>query len=600
MSKQDSYTERCAHTRPRDCPQMQQQSELIILTEPMKLCIQRAASIWEQIQLVDYVRSTNTSNVYGARVPLASNWNLQLLQQLTTSTSDREVVQFLRYGWPLNHDGSEVSITIGNHASAEKYPEQMQKYIHKEISHGCLIGPFWKIPWTQQVAVSPMSTRPKKGSTSSRRILMDLSWPRNGRAVNDGISTEEYMGQQIQLVYPTVDKLCKRAYKMGKNVKGWKKDMDRAFKQIFMCPKDWPLQGISYSKWVMFDKTAIMGSCSAPYVCQRTTNVIRHIMVNLDYFVVNYVDDFMGLDLPKKAQHGYQALGHLLRDLGVSESEKKSIPPSDIIEFLGVLYNLAEQTISITPERLQELLLELEKWTYRTSTTRNHLEKLLGKLQFVSNCVRPGRIMVNRLRQALRGMNRTGPYPITPDMRADIEWWNRFLPKYDKVSIMWMQVIKNPDARIASDACLQGIGAVADKQYYHQVLPQQKAPSPGYGIVQFEMMALVISLRKWGHQLTGLRVKFNCDNMGVVDLITSGFTKNDILQEWLRELAYICAINKFEIVTQYIQSEDNRKPDLLSRWETGVHYREQFLSEIDNTWEEIQVTQNDMQLHNTW
>ena len=139
------------------------------------------------VQVINYVRSYGTPNVYGARVPMATHWNLQLWSQLATSTADREVVQFLRYGWSLNHDGSPVTVTWGNHAFAERYPQLMQEYLDKEFAMGCLLGPFETIPWQRAVVVSPMSTRPKKDSTK-RRIIMDLSWPHDGHSVNDGIS----------------------------------------------------------------------------------------------------------------------------------------------------------------------------------------------------------------------------------------------------------------------------------------------------------------------------------------------------------------------------------------------------------------------------
>ena len=98
-------------------------------------------------------------------------------------------------------------------------------------------------------------------------------------------------------MYPNIDMLCRCAAQLGPgNVLGWKKDMDRAFKQIVMCPSLWPLLGFMWGGYVYFDKTAIMGRRSAPYICQRVTNFIRHIMENVDYFVANYVDDFMGLE----------------------------------------------------------------------------------------------------------------------------------------------------------------------------------------------------------------------------------------------------------------------------------------------------------------
>ena len=51
---------------------------------------------------------------------------------------------------------------------------------------------------------------------------MDLSWPHNGRSVNDGISKDRYLEQVVQLQCPTVDMLCKKAMelKVTSEVKG--------------------------------------------------------------------------------------------------------------------------------------------------------------------------------------------------------------------------------------------------------------------------------------------------------------------------------------------------------------------------------------------
>ena len=51
------------------------------------------------------------------------------MQALAQSTSDNEVVQFMMFGWPLNHDDSPVTLSCFNHASALRYPETMERYI---------------------------------------------------------------------------------------------------------------------------------------------------------------------------------------------------------------------------------------------------------------------------------------------------------------------------------------------------------------------------------------------------------------------------------------------------------------------------------------
>ena len=194
---------------------------------------------------------------------IPSRFNIKLMWSLATSAADRETVQFLLFGWPLNHDGRPVSQTFDNHNSAKKFPLEIDKYIQKEWKLGCLLGPFITVPWSGQVAVSPMSTRPKKNS-SKIRVIMDLSWPRNGRAVNDGIPVNTYVYQPVQIQYPTVDKLCQRAFELKFNCMGYKRDLDRAFKQLGVDFSDWPLQGISWNQLVFFDKTAIMGSRTGP------------------------------------------------------------------------------------------------------------------------------------------------------------------------------------------------------------------------------------------------------------------------------------------------------------------------------------------------
>ena len=372
----------------------------------------------ETVQLVNHVRAYGRPNIYAAQVPLSTSWNISLCLQLAESVHDREVAWFLLYGWSLNHDGRPTAMTLRNHSSAVHHRREVYRYLEKEFSLGCLAGPFCSPPWDKQVAISPMSTTPKK-DTTSRRIIMDLSWPRDGTAVNDGIDKERYLWMPAKIVYPTIDAICRRAEKIGSEAMGYKKDMNRAFKQLFMQPNDWPLLGISWEGGVFFDKTAVMGSISAPYICQRTTSFIRHIMNNLNYFVFNYVDDFMGVEHKTRVYSAYSTLGNLLRDLGATEAEDKAAPPSEVVEMLGILFNFKNLTMSVTSNRLKEIRCELLWWLRTETFTRRQLESLLGKLQFISLCVRPGRVLMHRLREQLRQTPDSGRI----DKRVETHRW---------------------------------------------------------------------------------------------------------------------------------------------------------------------------------
>ena len=110
--------------------------------------------------------------------------------------------------------------------------------------------------------------------------------------------------------------------------------------------------------------------------------------------------------------------------------------------------------------------------------------------------------MVFPLRNALR---KTGnrDAPVTEDMRKDIQWWDKFLPEYSTVSIMWMEQVVDPDILMATDACLSGSGGQMNKQFFHMQLPAEYKEQYGFNIVHLELMAIVVGLKKWSKELTG-------------------------------------------------------------------------------------------------
>ena len=182
-------------------------------------------------------------------VKVNKSWNFTLLSQLLIDYHDKEILQYLMFGWPVDHDeDTPLELRGCNHRGATEFEEVIDKYIEKEIRLGATIDPFENIPFKCPVAISPLSTRPKKDSTD-RHIIMDCSWP-IGSSLNDGIDKDMYMGNRIKLSYPTVDKLAKRIYLLSiegvEPVFMYKEDMDRAFRQIWADPKSVPLLGF---KW---------------------------------------------------------------------------------------------------------------------------------------------------------------------------------------------------------------------------------------------------------------------------------------------------------------------------------------------------------------
>ena len=101
--------------------------------------------------------------------------------------------------------------TLDNHTSANEYPEQVGKYIEKEISYKAMLGPFDTPPFN--LHISQFLTREKAGS-ESRRIIIDLSWPKS-LSINDGVSSSAYLNIDFELKYLSIYLMVYRLTALG-------------------------------------------------------------------------------------------------------------------------------------------------------------------------------------------------------------------------------------------------------------------------------------------------------------------------------------------------------------------------------------------------
>ena len=77
-----------------------------------------------------------------------------------------------------------------------------------------------------------------------------------------------------------------------------------------------------------------------------------------------------------------------MEDLNVKTAPDKIIPPTTRIEFLGVTFDSQTMTMEVTPDRVRDMLTELNTWNTKTAVTRKEVESLIGKLQFASKCIK--------------------------------------------------------------------------------------------------------------------------------------------------------------------------------------------------------------------
>ena len=531
----------------------------------------------ERLQLHEKIKQSGRPNAFGCKIPLETKLNVPFLETSLNNYHDWEIVQFCKYRWPIGVENEEFRDrrTPKNHRSALDFPVEMTSYIHEEVKQGTLLGPFDGNPFSSQAIVSPLSTREKRDSTD-RRVIMDLSFP-PGQSVNEKIQKGTYLGKECELTYPSVDALVELVKKNGEGCLMMKRDLKRAYKQIQTDPADWNLLGLIWNKQWYFDITMPMGLRSSAMCCQRITNAIRHLYQKRGYDLVAYLDDLASAEVPSQADQAYSEMGKVLEEAGLQEQKQKSVPPSTNIVFLGVMFDSVSLTLSVPQDRVQETIAALDEWLLSESVSRKEVQHIVGKLQFLANCVRPGRLFITRILEFMRGLPDTGRHPMTNGFRADLRWWRLFLPQYNGISMMAVNQWSSPDKIFASDACLQGCGAWnnENRQFFHKTFPE-KILRQKLSINALELLTIVVAAKVWGKGWKRKRIVVQCDNEVSVMVLNTGRCRNPILANCLRELELLAARHKFEIRAHHISGVENRIPDALSRWDIDPMQRERF------------------------
>ena len=172
----------------------------------------------------------------------------------------------------------------------------------------------------------------EKPNAPNRRVIIDLSWPK-GESVNAGVDKNSYLGTEVSLTFPTVDTITNQLVAIGKSAHIYKVDMNDLY--VDMCLP--------------------FGSRHGSQNFQCVSDAVSYMMRSHGYFIINYIDDFIGVGTPDIAHASFEFLCNLLERLGLTISVKKLCPPAQQAVCLGVLVDTAKGTISIPAEKLTQI-----------------------------------------------------------------------------------------------------------------------------------------------------------------------------------------------------------------------------------------------------
>ena len=525
-----------------------------------------------------------TPNYAGARIPLQhTNLKIERWRYHLVGYEGAEIVQFLQYGFPLglsvNPPPTLVS-ALRNHGSSYQFYSYLDEFLSTGLDRCELAGPF-VVPPFEDVHVSPLMTAVKK--PDGRRAVFDATFGEH--SLNNGTPTDEYMSEPLAYDFPKVEDFKRFVLESGKGCYIWKRDLSRYYLQLPVDPVEYPLLCFIWRKCMFFFCSLMFGLRHSGLQGQKVTSAVTwiHRRLGLETDIqnlfnsLNYSDDIGGCEKSlERATQSFVALGELLTELGLKESKAKAHPPSTSMPYLGIQFDTISMKMSIPAEKVAEVREEISLWLKKSSASKKSLQQLLGKLFWVSRCVRFSRGFMGRLLSQLQLLHALPDHKkvkLPTGCRQDIVWWDRYLRRFNGIEMLYQtdplglsleQLLDTGACVNCGDAQMLGGGSYCGSEYWSRPFPdwlQDKA----IPIHLKEFWVVLASAWLWGEQWQGKMVYVFCDNDAVVEVLEKERPKDPKMLELLQEFLYIVCSRKFTPIFRKIGTKENAVADYISR-----------------------------------
>ncbi|XP_063442628.1 uncharacterized protein LOC134722924 [Mytilus trossulus] len=331
------------------------------------------------------------------------------------------------------------------------------------------------------------------------------------------------------------------------------------------------------------------GLSSAPYLFTKCLRPIVKYWRENGVDIVLYLDD--GLGMGKNKQEASECSSFVktsLLEAGFLINREKSIfEPVQCLEWLGLVWNSSDFSISISDRRIENTLASLvdvlNNFPYFTA---RKLAQVTGKV--ISMCPVMGNItslMTRYLHWAIESR-------VKWDLNLKLEcpdcvfneltfWLNNIL----RLNRKHLAGYSFPHVVVYSDASNVAAGAYSidiDSNIFHQMWTLQESIQSS---TWRELQAILLALMSFKNRLRNKCVKWHTDNNNCVFIVQKGSSKVH-LQEIAMNIFKLCSELNITLEVVWIPRSENTKADYISKmidiedWGTSI----EFFKFIDDMW----------------
>ena len=354
-------------------------------------------------------------------------------------------------------------------------------------------------------------------------------------------------------------------------------DLESAYRSVPLHPDCFSTTGLYWDfespseRVFLYDARLPFGAARSCKVFQSLSDSIVRIMQRHGYTCVSYIDDFMVIgDDELKCKQAFDFLVQLMSDLGFKINWNKVTLPATLITFLGVEIDTNARTMSLPPNKLDDVRVLLSTWVMKTKATKKELQRIIGKLNWCARVITGGRTFMRNLINCMCKLKQSNHHTrLSSAARADLAWWVKALDLFHGNTSFTCD-LPVPSFEFSTDACLTGAGGQYLSNWFHVSWVNDLPEMVGTHINGLELKTVEIAAELWGHLWEGSHIRFFSDSSVVVACINKGTSRSTELLGIIQMLFWLSFRHKFKLSAAFIPGKLNLLSDRLSRLDNPV------------------------------
>ena len=390
----------------------------------------------------------------------------------------------------------------------------------KEVERGHILGPFKIQPFKEMVFL-PINLVEKLVSPGEHCLIHDLSHPfRSDNSVNACIPESESSVQ-----YHYLDEVIQMAIQIGCSAVASRLDVKHAFRNLDVNGDDLWMLGFTLGDNIYINSSVAFGSASSCLVFERVSTILQWVVQHETSaeWLSHFLDDYILLErCTAQLEQLMTSFRQIFKEVGMPLAEEKTLGPTNVIEYLGLVLNL--QLIMIPENKCNKCLIHIDALlkaaTLKKKVMIKQIQKAAGTLNFLCQAFPAGRPFLQSLYKLTRA-HRPGQLvkqhhhcSITAEVAADMTMFRSFITEcvaecVKTVPFLSRLGIYNMDLQLFADAAgnyaTGGLACLFENQWTAASWKQTNIFHYGFrpNIALLEMLAIVMAVEIWGPCLAG-------------------------------------------------------------------------------------------------